>query len=82
LRRELPALTDPRLDRVQTEYDQDAGWIIVRRGPVVVASNLGARNWIFPVDPSARLLAASAPSVERAQRHITLPPDTVAILNT
>ena len=82
LRRDIPALTDPRLDRVQTEYDQEAGWIIVRRGPVVVASNLGARNWIFPVDPSAQLLAVSAPSVERAQRHLTLPPDTVAILNT
>jgi maltooligosyltrehalose trehalohydrolase len=81
LRREIPALTDPRLDRTSTEYDQDAGWIVVRRGSVAVASNLGDSTWTFPVGPSAELLAASAPSVERTARHLTLPPDTVAIVN-
>src|ERR1022692_503861 len=81
LRREIPALADPRLDRTSTEYDQEAGWIVVRRGPVAVASNLGDSTWTFPVDPSAELLAASAPSVERTRQHLTLPPDTVAIVN-
>jgi maltooligosyltrehalose trehalohydrolase len=81
LRREIPALADPRLDRTSTEYDQDAGWIVVRRGPVAVASNLGDSTWTFPVDPSAELLAASAPSVERTRQHLTLPPGTVAIVN-
>ena len=80
LRRQVPALTDPRLDRVYTEYDQDAGWIVVRRGPVIVASNLGRNTWTFPADPSAELLAASVPGVERTRRGLALPPDTVAIL--
>jgi maltooligosyltrehalose trehalohydrolase len=81
LRRETPALTDPRLDRVSTEYDQEAGWIVVRRGPVAVASNLGSSTWNFPVGSSAELLAASAPSVELTRQNLILPPDTVAILN-
>jgi maltooligosyltrehalose trehalohydrolase len=79
LRRQIPALTDPRLDRADTEYDQDAGWLVVRRGPVAVASNLGRRTWNFPVDPSAELLAAS-PGVERTRQGLALPPDTVAIV--
>jgi maltooligosyltrehalose trehalohydrolase len=80
LRRQIPALTDPRLDRVYTEYDQDVGWIVVRRGPVIVASNLGRNTWTFPADPSAELLAASVPGVERTRQGLALPPDTVAIL--
>ena len=28
LRRQLPALTDPRLDRVRTEFDEAAGWLV------------------------------------------------------
>ena len=80
LRRQVPALTDPRLDRVYTEYDQDVGWIVVRRGPVIVAGNLGRNTWTFPADPSAELLAASAPGVERTRQGLALPPDTVAIL--
>jgi maltooligosyltrehalose trehalohydrolase len=80
LRRRLPALTDPRPGRVETEYDSSAGWLVVRRRPVVVASNLGGRTWTFPAQESAELLAASDPRVEHTQLGIVLPPDTVAIL--
>jgi maltooligosyltrehalose trehalohydrolase len=81
LRRRLPALSDHRVDRVRTEYDQEVGWLVVRRGPVTVATNLGARTWTFPAAASAELLAASAPSVERTRQGLVLPPDTVAIVN-
>jgi maltooligosyltrehalose trehalohydrolase len=80
LRRRIAELTDPRLDRVQTAYDQDAGWLIVRRGPVVVAANLGPGSWTFPASPAAVLLTASAPQVGRTRQGVVLPPDTVAIL--
>ena len=80
LRRQIPALTDPRLDRIQTECDQDVGWLIVRRGPVTVAANLGTRPWVFAADPSATLLAASDPKIKRTRKGLVLPPDTVAIL--
>jgi len=80
LRRQLPALTDPRLDRVETEYDEKAGWLVIRRGPVVVASNLGRGSWTFPAAPSAELLAASDARVQQTGHGLVLPPDTVAVI--
>jgi maltooligosyltrehalose trehalohydrolase len=81
LRRQVPALTDPRLDRTQTDCDPDAGWLVVRRGPVTVAANLGAGAWTFPAAAAAPLLAASDPRIGRAGNRVVLPPDTAAILN-
>jgi maltooligosyltrehalose trehalohydrolase len=80
LRRQIPALADPRLGTAETEYDQDAGWLCVRRGPVAVACNLGTRTWIFPAGPSAQVLAVSAPGLDRTRQGLALPPDTVAIV--
>jgi maltooligosyltrehalose trehalohydrolase len=80
LRRQIPELADPRLDRVTTECDAGAGRLVVRRGPVAVASNLGSGTWTFPAAPQAELLAASAPGVRRTRQDVVIPPDTVAIL--
>jgi len=80
LRRRLPALTDPRLDRVAADCDPAAGWLVVRRGPVTVAANLGTASWTRPAASSAQLLAASDPGVRRAGDGLILPPDTAAIL--
>jgi maltooligosyltrehalose trehalohydrolase len=82
LRRRVPALTDPRLSRVETECDPAGGWLVVRRGPVVVAANLGEREWSFPAGLTAELLAASDHRIEPAEHGLILPPDTVAILAT
>jgi maltooligosyltrehalose trehalohydrolase len=81
LRRQIPALADPRLDRVTAECGAAAGWITVRRGPVVVASNLGSEPWTFRPARPAVLLAASDPGVEATPQGVLLPPDTVAILS-
>ena len=80
MRRQVPALTDPRLGRVETACDGDLGWLVVRRGPVTVAVNLGVADWTFPAGPDAELLAASDPAVELTNRDLVLPPDTVAIV--
>ncbi len=80
LRRQVPALTDPRLDRVETDCDSGAGWLVVRRGPVTVAANLGEGSWTFPAGPAAELLATSDPRIEAADGGLVLPPDTVAIV--
>jgi maltooligosyltrehalose trehalohydrolase len=81
LRRETPELTDPRLDRVATDCDEKAGWLVVRRGPVVIAANLSGGTWTCPAEPPAGLLAASDPRVELTAQGLVLPPDSVAILN-
>jgi len=80
LRRARPELADPRLDRVETACDPDAGWLTVRRGAVLVAANLGERDWACPAGLTAELLAVSDPRVERTDQAVVLPPDTVAIL--
>ena len=80
LRRRIPALTDPRPGRVETACDGDLGWLVVRRGPVAVAVNLGVADWTFPAGPDAELLAASDPAVDLTNRGLVLPPDTVAIV--
>jgi maltooligosyltrehalose trehalohydrolase len=41
LRRELPELADPRLDRIRVEHDADARWVVQHRGTVTVVANLG-----------------------------------------
>ncbi len=80
LRRRVPALTDPRLDRVTADCDAGAGWLVVRRGPVTVAANLGSGSWTFPAKPSAELLTASDPSVKLAADGMVLPPDSAVIM--
>jgi maltooligosyltrehalose trehalohydrolase len=80
LRRNAAALTDPRLEHVRTRFDESAGWLVVRRGPIAVAANLGHRNWTFPAGRRAGLLAGSGPGVRRLRDGIAVPPDSVAIV--
>jgi maltooligosyltrehalose trehalohydrolase len=81
LRRRVPALTDPRLDRTDTQCVGDLGWLVIRRGPVVVAANLGPGPWTYPAGGAVRLLAASDVAVGLTDRGLVLPPGTVAILD-
>jgi maltooligosyltrehalose trehalohydrolase len=80
LRRRLPALSDPRLDRTRTEYDEAGGWLVIHRGPVAIASNLGGKAWTFEAGPGTAVLAASDPRIARTRDGVELPPDTVAIV--
>jgi maltooligosyltrehalose trehalohydrolase len=81
LRRRVPALTDPRPARVETAYDADLGWLVLRRGPVTVAVNLGTADWSLDVKQGAELLAASDSRAEVAGQRVALPPDSVAIVS-
>ena len=80
LRREVAALSDPRLDQGSVGCDEQDGWLVVRRGQITVACNLGAVAWTFPAQPGTTLLAVSEPSVRQAPGGVELPPDAVAIL--
>src|SRR6266699_3026600 len=80
LRREVGSLADPRLDRVGVRCDQRAGWLVMHRGEVAVAANLGAASWTFPAGQQATALAVSDQRVRRVTGGVELPPDTVAIM--
>jgi maltooligosyltrehalose trehalohydrolase len=83
LRRRIPALSDPRLDRVQTEVDEDRCVITVIRGPVRLFVNLGHADHCFalPADHDASILAVSDPRVRPGEASIVVPPDAVAIVD-
>ncbi|MBO0819230.1 MAG: malto-oligosyltrehalose trehalohydrolase [Nocardiopsaceae bacterium] len=78
LRRSRPELTDPYLAGVSASFDEQARWLVVRRGPVSVAANLGESPVTLSVAPGA-LLAASARDISLARDSLTLPPASLAV---
>ncbi|TQS42216.1 malto-oligosyltrehalose trehalohydrolase [Cryptosporangium phraense] len=75
LRREVSDLTDPRLDKVSVEYDEEARWVVVYRGDHhAVAANLSSEPRSVPIhrDVTATLFGPEWTG--------TLPPESVAIL--
>ena len=85
LRHARPEITDPRLDRVQVEFDEAARWIVVHRGPLRIAANLGAEPAKIAVDgwPDATptLLASSGAGISTAPGEVILPPASFAVID-
>jgi maltooligosyltrehalose trehalohydrolase len=81
LRRALPELTDGRRDTVRVRADEAAGWLVLERGAVTLACNLGAPQRV-PIGraPGLSVLAASEPGVAVGEGWIDLPGDAVAVL--
>jgi maltooligosyltrehalose trehalohydrolase len=80
LRRRLPQLSDPRLDRMAVEVDEDARSLVVARGTVRVLVNLGADERTFPFPLDSTVVAASDPRVRSGDSQIVVPADAVAIV--
>ena len=78
LRRQIPELGDDRRDRVTTAYDAAQGWLVLQRGTVSVAVNLGSAAVSLPA--AGVLLAGSEPGVAVEDGTVVLPPDSVAVL--
>jgi maltooligosyltrehalose trehalohydrolase len=49
LRRSSPPLTDGRLDKVDVSFDEEARWLVVRRGDVEVACNFAGDSQDVPI---------------------------------
>jgi maltooligosyltrehalose trehalohydrolase len=81
LRRTRPELTDPRLDQVHADYDEDARWLVVHRGSLRIAVNLGETSVGLPVR-SPSLLLGSHPAVAVGSDEVTLPPVSIGIVTT
>jgi maltooligosyltrehalose trehalohydrolase len=83
LRRARPELTDPRLDRVSADFDEDARWIMVRRGRLRIAANLGREPVRLALGQTGTgVLAASSPGVAIQQDTVTLPSAAFAVIET
>jgi maltooligosyltrehalose trehalohydrolase len=83
LRKARPELTDPRLDRVFADFDEDARWLLVRRGRLRIAANFGTDAVRLPLgERGTAVLAASHPGVAIEQDTVTMPPGTFAVIET
>jgi maltooligosyltrehalose trehalohydrolase len=83
LRRSRPELVDPRLNRVQADFDEDARWLLVRRGRLRIVANLGPQPARLPLGQRGTgVLAASSPGVAITQDTVTMPPATFAVIET
>ena len=78
LRRRLSDLTDPRFPTTSAVADDDAKVLVLQRGGVTVAVNLGAANAVVPAEGALVLKTAEGVAVEAGS--VTLPPDSAAIL--
>jgi maltooligosyltrehalose trehalohydrolase len=80
LRRRMPSLTDPILDRIRVDVDEEAHCLVIHRGDAVrIALNLGAAPAHIEVGDDAELLAASDAGIELEAGRLRLPPDTLAV---
>jgi len=81
LRRTIPDLTDGRLDRIHTGFDEEKKWFWVQRGEVTVVCNLASHAQQVSI-PCLRgtVLLASDSNVEISDGIVSLPADSVAIL--
>ena len=83
LRRSRPELADPRLDQVRVEFDEDARWLLVYRGTLRVAANLGDGAVDVPVASGPAgpdmVLLASEPGISVKAGAIGLPPASFAV---
>ncbi len=82
LRRRFPDLTSSRLDATRVDFDEEASWLIMSRGRIVVVCNLADTRQHVPCPSGAerRIELASESNVRLEPEEVTLPANSVAIL--
>ncbi len=77
LRHNEPDLADPWLDHLRVDYDEEGRWIVMERGTLAIACNLGTEAAEVPVTGEV-VLAWEVPAV--ATKSTMLPGRSFAIL--
>jgi maltooligosyltrehalose trehalohydrolase len=81
LRQARPELTESRLDRIQADYDEEARWLVLQRGQLVIVANLGEDTVELRLGaPAKAVLAASRPGAAANQDTVTMPPASFAVV--
>jgi len=81
LRRNLSGLTDGNLNAVNVRFDEEAQWLVLERGSLRIACNLGQAPAHVEVGDGAQLLLASDDSIALSGANVKLGPDSVALLS-
>lgn len=82
LRRAVAGFTDGRLDLVETQFNEQDQWIVVRRGPVAIAANFGERPMSMPCQRPSTILLASKTGVRLFESCVELPGESVAVVRS
>jgi maltooligosyltrehalose trehalohydrolase len=80
LRRNQSKLNDGNLNAVNVRFDEPAQWLVLERGNLRVACNLGHAPVNVEVGDGAQILLASDDSIALSGANIGLGPDSVAVL--
>ncbi|HUP72772.1 MAG TPA: malto-oligosyltrehalose trehalohydrolase [Acidimicrobiales bacterium] len=79
LRRQFPALSDPRLDSIHIKTEDERGTLAITRGPLRILINVGIHDCEICVGADAQIVASSFASLVEDDA-LVLPPDSVAIV--
>jgi maltooligosyltrehalose trehalohydrolase len=82
LRRSSESLNNGEPGNTRVSYSEEQRWLCVTRGSILIACNLASNSRSFSVKPGARLLLASTANIIVEDGGITLPPDSVGVLET
>ena len=82
LRRNEFDLGNGDLESVVVDFDEDAGWLVVRRGAYRIVANLAESRWTVPLDAAPdRVVLAWEPLQTRLRgQGVHLPPFTAAVV--
>jgi maltooligosyltrehalose trehalohydrolase len=82
LRRSVPDLGDPRLERTRVVWSEESRWLVVHRGDAAVACNLAGHAQRVPLERGGRAVLLSSDATAAVDGEgIVLASDTVAILS-
>ena len=80
LRRSRSELSDGNLNAVHVRFDEQAQWLVLERGALRIACNLGREPVEVEIGSGAHVLLASDESISLSGTNINLGPDSVAVL--
>ena len=77
------ALSDGRLDDMRIRFDEEARWLIMERGPVMVVCNLGRAVQRLPLgeERPSHIVLASDQQIRLVPGAVELPQDAMVILS-
>jgi maltooligosyltrehalose trehalohydrolase len=81
LRRRSTELSDGNLNAVDVRFDEEAQWLVLKRGGFRLACNLGKAPVEVEIGGGSRLLLGSDDSVAVSGSKVQLGPDSVAVVS-
>lgn len=82
LRKAIPTLRDGNFQDCRVALDEDARWLVVSRGPILVACNFSSEPRELPLQPNGAILLASRPDVRVTTQSCTLAAESVAVIHS